>query len=112
MASKKPRKGKRYTPEEKQRIVDFVNATNTAKGRGGATAAVKKFGVSALTIGSWIKATAAGATTKAGSGVRKQSAGQRSKLIEKLSQLDREIGTRRKELEALEAKFRALKEQL
>ncbi len=44
-------KGKRYTDQEKAEILAFVEA----QGRGGQTAAVKKFGVSALTISTWRK---------------------------------------------------------
>ena len=48
-------KGKRYTPAEKAKVVSFVNSVNAEKGRGGVTAAVKKFGVTALTISTWLK---------------------------------------------------------
>ena len=51
-------KGKRYTPEEKAQILAFVEA----QGRGGASAAAKKFNVSPLTISSWRKAAGTGST--------------------------------------------------
>lgn len=51
-------KGKRYTPEEKAQILAFVEA----QGRGGASAAAKKFNVSPLTISSWRKAVGTGTT--------------------------------------------------
>lgn len=59
MASKKSSKGKRYTDTEKQKIIDFVTAHNSAKGRGGAAAASRKFKVSQLTIGNWLKKSGA-----------------------------------------------------
>lgn len=58
-AKKKATKGKRYTDAEKAEILQFVES----HGRGGGTAAAKKFGVSQLTISSWKK--------KAGGGIAK-----------------------------------------
>ena len=51
-AKKQSTKGKRYSEEQKAEILAWVDS----QGRGGQTAAVKKFGVSALTISSWRKA--------------------------------------------------------
>jgi transposase len=48
-------KGKRYTDTEKQEIVSYVNDFNAKNGRGGQASAVKKFGVTALTITGWLK---------------------------------------------------------
>jgi DNA primase catalytic subunit len=48
-------KGKRYSAGEKQAILNFVDAVNKQKGRGGQTAAAKKYGVAMLTIAGWIK---------------------------------------------------------
>ncbi|BCU79717.1 hypothetical protein [Luteolibacter sp. LG18] len=114
MANKKPGKGKRYTAEEKQQIVDFVREANGDKGRGGVAAAVKKFGVSALTVASWVKAEGGVASKpgKAGKAAAKGGDGARSKLLGQLASLDHEIAARRKELTALEAKFQKLKQQL
>lgn len=110
MASKKVSKGKRYTAQEKQSVIDFVNTHNAENGRGGVTAAVKKFGASALTISSWIKAapTTGKSSTKAGV----TSGGGRGKVLGELSKLDQEIAAKRKELNALEAKFEKLKASL
>jgi transposase-like protein len=55
MAAKKATtKGKRYSESERAEILKFVDQ----QGRGGASAAAKKFGVSPLTISTWKKATA------------------------------------------------------
>lgn len=60
MAAKKTKsKGIRYTPEQKAEILAFAEA----QGRGGQSAAAKKFGVSPITLSSWKKA--AGGSTKA-----------------------------------------------
>lgn len=114
MASKKATKGKRYSAEEKQAVVNFVNEHNANSGRGGVTAAVKKYGVSALTIASWVKIGAASGSfakvsrTKVG----KASDGTRRKVLAELSKLDQEINTRRKELGVLESRFEKLKTRL
>ena len=132
MASKKSKKGKRYTDEEKQVIIDFVNDYNTANGRGGAANASKKFGVSQLTVGSWLKKGKGGAkkkvkavaVKKATKGTRRgrppgskakvatAAAGGRSEVLAALSAADKEIAAKRKELAALEAKFEKLKAAL
>jgi len=52
---KKSPQGKRYSDEQKKQVVDFVVDVNTNKGRGGLSAATKKFRISPLTISSWIK---------------------------------------------------------
>jgi hypothetical protein len=52
MAAKKTtKKGKRYSAQEKAEILAFIDS----QGRGGQTAAAKKFGVSPLTLSSWRK---------------------------------------------------------
>lgn len=49
------KKGKRYSAEEKQAVVDFVNEYNAKNGRGGQSRAAKQFGLSVLTVSSWLK---------------------------------------------------------
>lgn len=134
MASKKSKKGKRYTDEEKQVIIDFVNEYNAANGRGGAANASKKFGVSQLTVGAWLKGgakkkgrkAAKKTVKKATKGARRgrppgskatakvatSGAGNRSDVLAALSKADKEIASKRKELAALEAKFEKLKGSL
>jgi transposase-like protein len=48
-------KSKRYTPAEKQAVVDFVNQVNAQQGRGGQATAAKKFGISVLSVSNWLK---------------------------------------------------------
>ena len=114
MASKKASKGKRYTVDEKQAVVDFVNNHNAEHGRGGVTAAVKKFGASALTIASWVKAVPGGAKTPKGRGAGSGtvSSSKRGGVLAELSKLDQVIAGKRKELDALEARFQKLKASL
>jgi transposase-like protein len=111
MPSKKAVKGKRYTADEKRRIVEFANQINAEKGRGGVAAASKKFGVSALTVSTWLK----GPLDEAGNtGTKPVSKGDggRSKILDQLAGLDRQIAAKRKELTALEASFQKLKAKL
>lgn len=56
---KKTSRGKRYSDAEKAEIIDFVNKMNSEKGRGGQSAASKKFKISPLTISSWLKKSGA-----------------------------------------------------
>ena len=46
---------KRYNETEKSDILNFIENYNSEKGRGGATAAIKKFGVTAATLSAWSK---------------------------------------------------------
>ncbi len=106
------KKGKLYTADEKQAVVDFANTHNAEYGRGGVTAAVKKFGASALTIASWVKSVPGGSHVGKG---RAESAGGSSKrgsVLAELSKLDQVIDAKRKELDALEARFQRLKASL
>lgn len=48
---------KRYSPESKAEILEFVRDHDAANRRGGKSAAVRKYGVSALTLSNWIKAS-------------------------------------------------------
>jgi transposase-like protein len=112
MASKKASKGKRYTAEEKQQIVDFVNKHNAAHGRGGATAASKKFGVSQLTVASWLKNSGGAAVSNGRRTGKAAGAGGRSGVLAELSKLDEVISAKRKELDVLETRFQKLKASL
>ncbi|MCU0779683.1 MAG: hypothetical protein MUF04_01120 [Akkermansiaceae bacterium] len=46
--------GTRYTPEEKQVVIDFVKDYNAKNGRGGMTAAARKFNITPLTVSAWL----------------------------------------------------------
>ncbi len=51
----KQTKGVRYTPAEKQEVIDFAVSYNTANGRGGQSKAAEKFKISQLTVANWLK---------------------------------------------------------
>lgn len=48
--------GVRYTPEQKQEVVKFVQDYNASNGRGGQSNAATKFNLSVLTVSAWLKA--------------------------------------------------------
>lgn len=52
-------KGVRYTDAQKKEVVDFAVEYNSSNGRGGQSKAAEKFGISPLTVASWLKGTSA-----------------------------------------------------
>ena len=75
MAAKKKTKGKRYSDAEKKKIIAFVEKVNAEKGRGGVTAAAKKYKVSPLSISNWIKGTGVAAVPRKRVGKRASKGG-------------------------------------
>ena len=55
LGKKRAPQGKRYSDEQKKAVLDLVVAVNAKKGRGGLSAATKKFRISPLTISSWLR---------------------------------------------------------
>lgn len=106
--SAKSNKGKRYTSAEKQEVIDFVNHINSTKGRGGQSAASKKFKISPLTISGWLKKSdspsSAAKTAVVGGSIAKK--------LGKLQDLHNEIARREKELAKLRIQFDSLKGSL
>ena len=89
---------------------------NAKKGRGGLSAATKKFGVSPLSLSNWIKKGGGSATggkkggaKAAGSGPGRRRTGGRDNALKELVALNREISRTRAQLDAAEAKFQKLK---
>ena len=62
--TKDAKKGKRYTPQEKEEILAFVAEVNSKNKRGGQKIAAEKFNISPLTISNWLKATKKKVATK------------------------------------------------
>ena len=127
----KVKPGTRYTPEQKKAVTDFVVAYNIENGRGGSSTAVKKFGVSPLTVIAWLKAAGVkGSSNKAKKIVKApkepkapkgakaaknmggaESGGSSAKLSSMLS-LSGQIDKAEAELASLKAKFSSLKASL
>ena len=108
------KRGTRYSTAMKQKVVEFVNTVNAEKGRGGAAAASRKFGVGQLTIGKWLKGSGSSPAPKKRAG-RPKTAGTKpagASAFRKLADMDEQISTKRAELAALEAQFTQLKKKL
>lgn len=98
-------RGKRYTPEEKTEVVSYVTDYNAANGRGGQSSASVKFGISQLTIASWLKNAGLSGLTGGSKG------GIQNKLSTMLT-LGQEIEKLEHELKSKRTKFNALKSSL
>jgi transposase-like protein len=127
--------GSRYTPEQKQEVIDFVVAYNKANGRGGPSNASKKFGISPLTVVAWLKAAGestvknaprkgakvakvakvaktAKATKGAAVAKSNSSSGDFNSKLNSLLALSTEIAATETKLAQLQAKFSSLKASL
>lgn len=104
-------KGRRYTAKEKGEIIAFVDKVNTEKGRGGQSAASKKYKISPLTISSWIRSGAGSGISSSGGGGGAVS-GPIGKKLSKLQALHDQIARAEKELSKLKAQFNSLKSAL
>ena len=102
-------KGRRYTAKEKAEIIAFVDKVNADKGRGGQSAASKKYQISPLTISSWIRTWSGGVVISSGGGA---VAGPIGKKLSKLQALHDQIARAEKELSKLKAQFNSLKSAL
>lgn len=103
-------KGRRYTSKEKAEIIAYVDKVNEEKGRGGQSAASKKYKISPLTISSWIRSGAGGGSLTVGSST--SVAGPIGKKLSKLQALHDQISRSEKELARLKAQFNSLKSAL
>jgi transposase-like protein len=101
-------RGKRYTSEEKNKVVSFVADYNAKNGRGGQSAAAKKFGISQLTIATWLK----NAGLKSGGKVSGGSTGSMQKKLSTMLSLGQEIEKIERELKAKRSQFDSLKSSL
>lgn len=99
-------KGKRYTDKEKAEVLSFVEKTNAENGRGGITAAAKKFRVTPLTISNWMKKT--GLVTPR---TRRNSVDFADNL-RRLADIHESISKKENELIALQRDYVALKKKL
>lgn len=104
----KSSKGRRYSPEEKAKIIEHVEKVNASKGRGGQTAASKKFGISMLTISSWMNKPAPGKAAGRGAGKSKSVNG----ALVKLASVHSQIEAKEREIAKLRQQFDVLKRSL
>jgi hypothetical protein len=100
---------KRYNETEKADILSFIEQYNTEKGRGGATAAIKKFGVTAATLSAWTKKSGKKAK-KTGKAAKKTR--NPSKLWERLAIVKSEIAKAEKALAKLNSEAKELRKEI
>ncbi len=117
-STKKTTKGKRYSAEEKKDIVAFVQKYNAENGRGGQSAASKKYGISQLSVSSWLKASGDEAPVTGARRGRKPGSVNKAKVAKggsysaklgELSALANQIDKAESDLAKLKAKFQSLK---
>ncbi len=101
-------KGRRYTRSEKEEILAYVAKVNEEKGRGGQTAASKKFKISPLTISGWAR-HGAGGSLNGSAAISSRPIGGK---LRKLQELHHQMAGVEKELGLLRARFNALKASL
>ncbi len=115
-------RGKRYTSEQKAKVLNYVNEVNSKKGRGGAAAASRKFDISQITIGQWIKKDGKPTVTKksAAKSVVKGATRGRPKAVgnsiaatlRRLADIHEEISQTETQLAALQKEYASLKKGL
>ena len=97
---------KRYTEEQKAEILAFIEKFNADNGRGGQTAAVKKFKVTPVTLSAWNKKTGKKAK-KAPKKMRNPS-----KLWDRLKTVKSEIAKAEKQLKKLTIEAKELRKEI
>lgn len=97
-------KGKRYSVKERNDVLSYVAEHNESHGRGGITTAVKKYGISAVTIRNWMSdanvATVKPSHTEEGDLYR-----QLADLTDAIHKLECDLKTKNEELKLLKKRL-------
>ena len=118
MAKKKTTKGKRYTAEEKQEVLDFVASVDSEKGRGGVAAAQRKFGITALTITNWKKksegtgSTSSVSSAKGKKGTASRGTTAQSRVLHRLGEILDTVAQKEAEIADLKNQYAKLKKKV
>lgn len=103
-STKKSSTAKRYTAAEKAEVLAFIEKANSEKGRGGQTAASKKFGIAQLTLATWLQT--GGIARKPGRKPGSKGSGSSiSGKLASLAKLHDKISSAEKDLQKLKVKF-------
>ena len=102
------KKGVRYTPEQKQEVVDFVADYNAANGRGGQSQAAKKFKLSVLTVATWLRGAGKKGGKVAAKAVKATAPSALTNKIASLIEVGDQLRKAESETEKLRAKYDAL----
>jgi transposase-like protein len=103
----KKKTAKRYTQEEKQEILALVEKVNTEKGRGGVTAAVREYGVSPITVNSWLRNR-----KEQWYSVPLSKNASQVEVFQRLADLHSSIEDKRQELADMEKEYKSLKSRI
>jgi hypothetical protein len=103
-------RGKRYTLQEKAEVLAFVDRYNAEHGRGGQTAATKKFQLSPLSISSWRKQALRTGTIA--SYRSSSSTLPTGRALAQMQELHERIVDQERNVQRLKAQFDALKSRL
>lgn len=110
---------RRYSSEQKAEIIQFVRDHDAANGRGGKSAAVRKFGVNALTLSNWIKSSKGAKNEKSAgkgkTGRTPKSSKSGTSLPSPATSIDATLGRLleiRNQIDALTTEFEVLKKLL
>ncbi len=98
---------KRYTDEEKSKILRFVNQVNQDKGRGGVTAAVREFGISPITVNGWLRNQ-----KELGPTLPLPKNASAVEVFQRLADLHSSIEAKRDELTRMEKEYEELKKKI
>ena len=90
------KRGVRYDAKARQEVVVFAQAHDTEHGRGGATAAAEKFGVTLPTVARWVREESGG--YQAGGGGRAEVLEQMAVIARKIAELEAEFGRQKRKL--------------
>ena len=98
---------KRYTDEEKSKILRFVNQVNQDKGRGGVSAAVREFGISPITVNGWLRNQ-----KDVGPTLPLPKNASAVEVFQRLADLHSAIEIKKEELEKMEKEYADLKKKI
>lgn len=102
---------KRYDQKQKDAVVEYIQNYNAKNGRGGQSAAVKKFSINPITVKSWLVAAEGGAKPKKKSVARKQTRKTAKASNSSLAALQRMTAIQ-EQISTLQAEYDSLKKTL
>ena len=103
----KNKTAKRYTDEEKSKILRFVNKVNKEKGRGGVSAAVREFGISPITVNGWLRSQ-----KDLGPTLPLPKNASAVEVFQRLADLHSSIEVKKEELSQMEKEYGELKRKI
>ena len=98
---------KRYTDDEKAKILRFVKQVNQEKGRGGVSAAVREFGISPITVNGWLRNQ-----KESGPTLPLPKNASAVEVFQRLADLHSSIESKRDELKRMESEYNDLKKKI